>query len=173
VPDIGIDTNPTRFAAITLACSLSLAASASMASTQDIHAQASDYEGAVLIEHAELIPFGSEGFAGYLTIWNGSASDKVIRSIEVEPFGKADLAKRVSDDVVRSMLDTSVVTVPSKSELHMDVDTVFLLLNGKADFETPDIVVRFDDGSSTTAKGRIVSDLRSLTDHHHPSSVAP
>lgn len=171
MPDIEIDTKQIRFTAMTLACSL--AASTSMASSQDVHDQVSDYEGAVLVEHAELIPFGSDSFAGYLTIWNGSVSDKVIRSIEVERFGKADLAKRVSDDVVRSMLETSVVTVPSKSELHMDVDTVFLLLNGAMPVDDPKIVVRFEDGSSASAKGRLVTDRRSLTDHHHPSSVAP
>lgn len=165
----GANSNSIRLAT-TLACLF--LASPSLASSQDIHTEVSDYEGAVVIEHADLMPFVSDGFAGYLTIWNGSTSDKVIRSIEVESFGKADLAKRVSDDVVRSMLDTSVVTVPSKSELHMDVDTVFLLVSGSMPFQSPEIVVRFEDGSSASVKGRLISDRGSLTDHHHPSSPA-
>lgn len=171
MPDFGIDTKPIRFAAMTFA--LMSFASASMASTQDIHDQSPEYEGGVLVEHAEFIPFGADAFAGYLTIWNGSSSDKVIRSIEVEAFGKAELAKRVSDDVVRSMLDTSVVTVPSKSELHMDIDTVFLVLSGTRAVDTPRITVHFEDGSSTSMKARFITDEASLTDHHHPSTTTP
>lgn len=167
----GTQTKPVGFAAITFA--LMFVASASMASTKDIHEQSQAYDEGVLVEHAEFVPFGSDAFAGYLTIWNGSSSDKVIRSIEVEAFGKAELARRVSDDVVRSMLDTSVVTVPSKSELHMDVDTVFLLLNGTTPVDTPRITVNFDDGSSTSLKARFITDEASLTDHHHPSTTKP
>ncbi|WP_137157483.1 copper chaperone PCu(A)C [Rhizobium sp. FKL33] len=169
--DTGTDTKPMRLAAATLV--FTLIASAVTASTQDVHSQSSEYEGSVLVEHAEFVPFGSDGFAGYLTIWNGSSSDKVIRSIEVEAFGKAELAKRVSDDVVRSMLDASVVTVPSKSELHMDIDTVFLLLNGTKAIESPKITVRFDDGSSASLQARFIADDTSLTDHHHPSPNKP
>jgi len=157
----------------TLSVTWSAIASTSIASGQDLHAPSSAYDATVLVEHAEFIPFGSDGFAGYLTIWNGSASDKVIRSVEIEAFGKADLARRVSDDVVRTMLDTSVVTVPAKSELHMDVDTVFLLLNGSSPIDSAQVVVRFDDGSTTWAKGRFVTDRTSLTDHHHPAAAKP
>jgi copper(I)-binding protein len=166
-----INMRRIRLAAATLA--VAGVASMSMASTQDLHGPSSDYDGTVLVEHAEFIPFGADGFAGYLTIWNGSASDRVIRSIEVEAVGKADLAKRVSDDVVRSMLDTAVVTVPPKSELHMDVDTVFLLLNGSMPANSARVIVRFEDGSSTTAKARFMTDRTSLTDHHHPTVPKP
>jgi copper(I)-binding protein len=169
--DDGNQSKPSRLAAITLA--LMTVASTSMASTQDTHEQSQSYDGGVLVEHAEFVPFGSDAFAGYLTIWNGSSSDKVIRSIEVEAFGKAELAKRVSDDVVRSMLDTSVVTVPSKSELHMDIDTVFLLLSGTTPVGTPRITVNFEDGSSTSLKARFITDEASLTDHHHPPTTKP
>lgn len=169
--DNGNQPQPIRFAAITFA--LMSVASTSLASTQDIHEQSQGYDGGVLVEHAEFVPFGSDAFAGYLTIWNGSSSDKVIRSIEVEAFGRAELARRVSDDVVRSMLDTSVVTVPSKSELHMDVDTVFLLLNGTTPVDTPRITINFEDGSSTSLKARFITDEASLTDHHHPPTTKP
>lgn len=157
----------------TLTVAWATIASTSIASGQDLHDPSSVYDGTVLVEHAEFIPFGANGFAGYLTIWNGSGSDKVIRSVEVEAFGKADLAKRVSDDVVRTMLDASVVTVPSKSELHMDVDTVFLLLDGSSPIDSAQVIVRFDDGSTTLATGRFVTDRASLTDHHHPAAAKP
>lgn len=171
MPNFGSDTKPIRSAAMVFA--LVSVASVSTAAKQDIHEQAPSYEGGVLIEHAEFVPFGSDAFAGYLTIWNGSSSDKVIRSIEVEAFGKAELAKRVSDDVVRSMLDTSVVTVPSKSELHMDIDTVFLVLSGTRAVDTPRITVHFEDGSSTWMKARFITNEASLTDHHHPPTGKP
>lgn len=139
------------------------------APNEDSHPARTPYNGKVLVEHADFVPFGVDVFAGYLTIWNGTNSEKVIRSIDVKPLGKAELTKRVSTDVVRAISDTSVVTVPPKSELHMDVETIFLLVKGSMAAERPKVIVRFEDGSSSSANGRFVSDRRFLTDHHHPS----
>lgn len=152
---------------------LSLTASVSVASNNDAHSESATYDERVLVEHADFIPFGPDGFAGYLTIWNGTNSEKVIRSVEVNPLGQAELARHVSTDVVRSLLDTSVVTVPPQSELHMDVDTMFLLVDGRRPVESAEVIVRFDDGSSASAAGRFVVDRKLLTEHHHPAKTKP
>lgn len=145
-----------------------IAAAMANLSDTDVHQPLTNYD-AVVVEHADLVPFGTDGFAGYLTIWNGTGSEKIISSIDIEPIGKVELAKRVSADVVRSMPDTSVISVPPKSELHMDADTIFLMVNGTTRAERARVIVRFEDGSSTDTDGRFVDDMTSLTDHHHPS----
>ena len=165
--------NSKSFVTVSATILWSLATSLSAASDNDAHSASTTYEGKVLVEHADFIPVGTDGFTGYLTIWNGTNSEKVIRSVEIKPLGTAELARRVSSDVVRSKLDSSVVTVPPQSELHMDADTIFLLVNGQMPVESAEVIVRFDDGSQSSADSRFVIDETSLTDHHHPPKTTP
>ncbi|MGV3548967.1 hypothetical protein [Rhizobium sp.] len=159
---------------ITLATALCLmTVSTALAYSKDTHPIPTAYNGQVLLEHADFIPFDRGSLAGYLTIWNGTNSEKIIRSIEVKPLGTAELAKRVSADVVRSMVDASVLTVPPKSELQMGLDTIFLLVKGSSGTDRAEVIVRFNDGSSSKGDGRIVIDRTSLTDHHHPAEKSP
>lgn len=145
----------------------------SAASVEDRHAALSESQiESVLVEHAEFEAVGN-GYAGYLTVWNGTGADKTIKSLTVEGLDNAEIARRVSDDVVRTRVPLSLVTVPSKSELHMDAETLFVMLEGRRPPANPRIVVQFDDGSATSTTGRLLADEEALTDHHHPNASSP
>lgn len=122
----------------------------------------------VLVEHAEIVPTGNNHFAGYLTIWNGTGSDKFIEGISIEGFVDVDLARRSRSGVTRTTPASAIVHVPAKSELHMDDDTLFVLMDSGAPPTAPKVVVSFDDGTDVTMTGRVLRSGSPRTDHHHP-----
>ena len=123
------------------------------------------------LEHAEFLPVEQGSLAGYLTIWNGTSADRVIRSVSVEGLGEARLARRIDGEIRRLPMESAVIAVPSNSELQMDPNTIFVILGNVTSFDSRNVVVRFDDDSSISTVARLVAEADTLTDHHHPSET--
>jgi hypothetical protein len=123
-------------------------------------------ERRTVLEHAKMRPEEPGRFAAFLTIWNGSGQPRIIKTITVEGFSNVMLARTTTAGVAQTPIATSVIFIPANAELHMDVDTIFLLMNGKAG-TPPKVTVTFDDGLVIQGTASFLNSGRGVTDHRH------
>ncbi len=130
----------------------------------------------LVVEHAEVVlaPSGANMLAGYLTVWNGSKEQANLVSVQSDDFASVSLHRtEIADGVAKMRPITDGVLIPGHAELLMKPGGIHMMLMGQApDFkpgDKVDLLLAFEDGtsSSTTATTRPIG--TKPTDHHHGS----
>lgn len=129
-----------------------------------------DYK-TLTIEHAEVIR-GMKGMpdVAYLTIFNGSISDKRLTRVSIPGYKNAILMQRTdgAGTARPTPLTQAFVVIPKQAELFMGPDTLFFELEAMLGFpQGVSIEAEFDDGSSLVASLTIRAPGSKRTDHHH------
>lgn len=132
-----------------------------------------DYDD-VVVEHAELV--ASENGVpdlAYLTIYNGSEKDMAITSISVEGYASATLMQKNAgiQEFARTALDETYLIIPSRAELDMGRDTMFVALSRSGRLARAlDLTIKFADGTMHTVPLSVLSPGVAETSHHHAAA---
>ncbi len=136
--------------------------------------QKADHEIAfktLTIEHAEVIR-GMKGMpdVAYLTIFNGSISDKRLTRVSIPGYKNVILMQRMDGGSTArpTPLAQAFVAIPKHAELFMGPDTLFFELEAVPGFPlSASIQAEFEDGSRLVASLTIREPGSKRTDHHH------
>jgi hypothetical protein len=151
---------------IFLATSVFLSPLTADAAKVDRHAVSRTNAQEASLEQAEIAQSKDGRYVAYLTIWNGTSRDKFIKNIAIGGFRNLALGRMAKGVMSHNSIGSRLVYVPSKSELHMDLDTVFVLMERGGDAD-PVVTVSFDDDTTIQMGAQTLAPGQSITDHRH------
>jgi copper(I)-binding protein len=126
----------------------------------------------LIVEHAELSIAGSDGekVEGFVTIWNGTAVQASLASIESEAFGTI-VIKQTDFRTGETSEAPGIVQIPGHAELSMRPGGIRLALkNPITPLDVLDdvrLTLVFEDGKELKVTATIIGDGEMPTVHHH------
>jgi len=126
----------------------------------------------LIVEHAELSVAGSDGgkVEGYVTIWNGTAVQASLASIESEAFGTIVILQ-TDFRTGETSVAPGIMQIPGHAELSMRRGGIRLALkNPITPFDMLDdarLKLVFDDGKELEVTATIIRDGEIPTVHRH------
>ncbi|CCV08382.1 exported hypothetical protein [Mesorhizobium metallidurans STM 2683] len=131
-------------------------------------------DNTIAIEHAEIIlaPSGAKMMAGYLTIWNGAQQQANLSSVQSDAFASVSLHRtEIVDGIAKLRSIDAGLSIPGHSELFMKPGGVHMMLMGPRAELKPgdgvDLLLKFQDGTTASAKAVVRPMGQKPTDHHH------
>lgn len=146
-------------------CGNILAADVSAAA--DRHVDAPDPGWKIVIEHAQLRVDGGGNYAAFLTIWNGTSKARVIASVTIDSFNGLAIARSTAAGLKTQPISDALLSIPPRSELHMDTDTMFVVTARKAILQPTSVVVELDDGTKLQSPVALLGAGEKVPDHRH------
>lgn len=126
------------------------------------------------VEHAELLIPGRDGAAaeGYLTIWNGTTSQKDLLEVRSDAFGRvAILRTKFREGEPQALQVEGVLPIPGHAELRMLPDGIRLMMTkpiaGSAERIDSRLTLVFEGGLERDVVADVVATRAQLTRHHH------
>lgn len=126
----------------------------------------------LVVEHAELSLAGSEGdkVEGYMTIWNGTAVQASLASIESEAFGTVVILQ-TDFRTGETSVAPGIVQIPGHAELSMRRGGIRLALKNPVTpldmLDDARLTLVFDDGKELEVTATIIRDGEIPTVHRH------
>lgn len=126
----------------------------------------------LVVEHAELSMAGSDGdkVEGYMTIWNGTAVQASLASVESEAFGTIVILQ-TDFRTGETSVAPGIVQIPGHAELSMRRGGIHLALKNPVTplnmLDDARLTLVFDDGRELEVTATIIRDGGMLTVHRH------
>lgn len=126
----------------------------------------------LVVEHAELSMAGSDGekVEGYVTIWNGTAIQASLASVESEAFGTIVILQ-TDFRTGETSVAPGILQIPGHAELSMRRGGIRLALKNPVTpldmLDDARLTLVFDDGKELEVTATIIRDGRTPTVHHH------
>lgn len=126
------------------------------------------------VEHAELLIPGRNGAAaeGYLTIWNGTASQTGLVEVRSDAFGRVSILRtEFREGEPEALSVEGVLPIPGHAELRMRPDGIRLMMTDPITSSAQRINSRltlvFEGGLVRSVVADVVSTRAALAKHHH------